>query len=131
MPRGPGSAGATPPARAGSPDRSPIRCGTGRVRGSSCFRLRVAVPPREADRVGAQPEAERLDADHVLQRDVPYVHVVAEPVEEPRLLVLPRRLEDHPREAVPLDDGVDDVLPDAAVPMVKADGSALTSFGQH
>src|SRR5438128_12035412 len=43
-------------------------------------------------RVAAQAEAERLERDHFLRRDVPEVHLGAEVLDEPRLRLLRRRL---------------------------------------
>src|SRR5215216_7737084 len=46
-------------------------------------------------RVAAQPEAERLERDHLVGRDVAEVHVWPEVLDEPRLAGLRRRLEDQ------------------------------------
>src|SRR5581483_12006394 len=45
--------------------------------------------------VAAQPEAQRLERDHLVGRDVAEVHVGAELLHEPRLARLRRRLEDQ------------------------------------
>src|SRR5882672_10266519 len=46
-------------------------------------------------RVAAQPEAERLERDDLLRRDVAEVDLAAEVLHEPRLRGLGRRLEDE------------------------------------
>src|SRR4051812_28534090 len=51
----------------------------------------VATEQHLLDRVGAQPEAERLERDDLLRRDVAEVHVGAELLHEPGLRALRRR----------------------------------------
>src|SRR5437660_811841 len=55
----------------------------------------LAAKKNLLQRVAAQAEAERLERDHFLGRDVAEVHVRAELLHEPRLARLRRRLEDQ------------------------------------
>src|SRR5690348_14931064 len=47
------------------------------------------------ERVGAEPEAERLERDHLVRRDVAEVDLAAEVPDEPGLRLLVRRLPDQ------------------------------------
>src|SRR5579871_5979651 len=53
------------------------------LRAGRCGRL--ATDQHLLERVGAEPEAERLERDHLVGRDVPEVHVGAELLDEPGL----------------------------------------------
>src|SRR2546423_9285124 len=61
-------------------------------RSGSCA---VATEEHLLQRVGAEPEAERLERDDLLRGDVPEVHARAELLDEPRLRGLRGRLEDQ------------------------------------
>src|ERR1700751_1861274 len=56
---------------------------------------RLAAKEHLLQRVAAQPEAQRLERDHLVGRDVPEVDVRAEVAHEPGLARLRRRLEDE------------------------------------
>src|ERR1700759_5482244 len=58
---------------------------------------RTVVAEREAfDGVRAQAEAQRLEREHVIRRDVAEVALCAEARQQPHLLRAQRRLEDEP-----------------------------------
>src|SRR5207253_7935281 len=56
--------------------------------------VQTCALPIFLQRVAAQPEAERLERDHLVGRDVPEIDGGAEPLDEPRLRGLRRRLEE-------------------------------------
>ena len=66
------------------------------MRGSGRWGVRVPVLPsvEVQQRVAAHTDAQRLDRDHFVRRDVAEVHVGAELLDEPGLLLLDRRLEE-------------------------------------
>src|SRR2546421_5074461 len=80
-------------------------------------------------RVGAEPETERLERDDLLGRDVPEVHLGPEMANEPRLRGLRRRLEDD----LPHVDLVNDLVDQAGTHLAgrpeDAGGAPLTAFG--
>src|SRR5579859_3022584 len=61
----------------------------------SAGRCRLVAKQDLLQCVAAQAEAERLERDHLVGRDVPEVDVRAEVLDEPRLRALRRRLEDE------------------------------------
>ena len=63
----------------------------------SCSRLTLATEEHLLQRVAAQPEAERLERDDLVGRDVAEVDVGPEVLDEPRLRRLRRRLPDRGR----------------------------------
>src|ERR1051325_5291116 len=80
-------------------------------------------------RVPAQPEAERLERDDLLGRDVAEVDVRAEVLHEPRLRGLRPRLEDEVRERELVRDLVDQAGAHVAVLAEDARGAALAALG--
>src|SRR5687768_14899237 len=82
-------------------------------------------------RVRAEAEAERLDGDHLVGRDVAEVDVRAEVLHEPRLRRLGRRLEEEVVDGDLVRELVDQ--PRAHVPVRPEDpgGAALASFRDH
>src|SRR5437016_9968566 len=58
----------------------------------------LAIEQNLLQRVASQPEAERLEGDDLLRRDVAEVHIRAELLHEPGLARLGRRLEDEIRD---------------------------------
>src|SRR4051794_26467508 len=89
----------------------------------------VATQEHLLDRVGAEPEAERLERDDLLGRDVAKVHVGAEVLHEPGLRGLRRRLE----EQVVQRDLVRDLLEQARAHVARLaedpGGAALAALG--
>ena len=75
--------------------------------------------------VGAEPDADRLEGDHVGGRDVAEVHVAAEVLHEPGLLLLLRRLEEELRRVHLRHQLLDEAGLHLAVRVVDADRPAL------
>src|SRR5690242_16735714 len=82
-------------------------------------------------RVAAEPEAERLERDHFLRRDVPEIHLGPEVLYEPRLGRLRRRLPDDVVEVELVRDLVDQAGAHVAVLAEDAGAAALTRLGDH
>src|SRR3954453_14998278 len=82
-------------------------------------------------RVAPQPQAERLERDHFLGRDVAEVHVRAELLHEPRLARLGRRLEDQLADLDLVDDLVDEAGAHLAGWAIDPGGAALAALGDH
>src|SRR5262249_1492934 len=82
-------------------------------------------------RVAAQSEAERLERDHFLGRDVAEVDVRAEVPDEPRLARLRRRLEDEVGERDLMCGVVDQAGAHGAVLAENSRGSALARLRDH
>src|SRR3954447_585356 len=95
--------------RPGNASRSVARTSSGAIdsksRSGSCGRL--ATEQHLLERVAAEAEAQRLERDHLVGRNVPEVHVRAELLDEPRLARLRRRLEDEVGRFHLVDDLVD------------------------
>src|SRR5487761_1868250 len=83
------------------------------------------------ERVAAQPEAERLERDDFLRRDVPEVDARAEVADEPRLRRLRRRLPDEVVEVDLVRDLVDEAGAHVAVLAEDAGRPALARLGDH
>ena len=79
--------------------------------------------------VGAQPQAQRLERHHFLDRDVGEVDVGAERADQPRLLVLAGRLEQDPVDPAAAHRGGHDLLADRPVLAVDPDRPALPALG--
>ena len=82
-------------------------------------------------RVGAQPEAERLERDDLVGRDVPEVDLGPEVPHEPGLRGLRRRLPDEVVERDRVLDLVDEPGAQLAGRAVDARGAALAALGDH
>src|SRR6202044_11464 len=100
------------------------------------FRVGEHVSSRSrerADRDGirAQPESQRLQRQHAGRGDIADVDVGTELADEPGLLALARRLEDHLVGRDPGQDGRDQILAYSLVRVVEADGAALPALGYH
>src|SRR5204863_4649117 len=80
--------------------------------------------------VGAQGQPERLEPERAVRCYVGQVHVRAEPADEPGLLVLAGRLENHAVRTDCRGQGLDHVLPGCAGWFVDADRSARPALGQ-
>src|SRR4051812_4169195 len=130
---------ATPPPR---PARAPARARARTARpapgpGSGARRCRPsrrgarARSRGEVDRVRAQPQPQRLEAQHVVGRDVAEVGVWPEAPQQPDLLVLLRRLEDDAGDVDRVRDLVDEAHPHLAVGAVDAGGAGLARLGDH
>src|SRR5204863_5128293 len=91
----------------------------------------LAIEQHLLHRVAAQPEAERLERDHFLRRDVAEVHVGPELLDEPRLARLGRRLEDQLADLDLVDDLVDQAGAHLTGRAVDARGAALAALGDH
>src|SRR3954454_19931078 len=98
---------------------------------TSGSRRALAIEQHLLHRVAAQPEAERLERDHFLRRDVAEVHVRAELLHEPRLARLGRRLEDQLADLDLVDDLVDEARAHLAGRAVDPGGAALAALGDH
>ena len=87
----------------------------------------TSSPVAGGPRTSARSPRRKVSTQGVVQGDVRQVHVQAEGVDEPGLLVLaaPRTARSRPA----LRGGRDDVLADRAVALVDADGPALPSLG--
>src|SRR6059058_575088 len=90
---------------------------------------RVATEQHLLQRVAAQPEAQRLERDHLVGRDVAEVDVRAEVLDEPRLALLGRRLPDQAVERNGVLDLVDETGAQLAAGTVDAGGATLAAFG--
>src|SRR5207249_1974788 len=75
----------------------------------------LAIEQDLLQRVAAQPEAERLEGDDLIRRDVAEVHVRAELLDEPGLRGLRGRLEDEIRDVDLVGDLVHQARPHLAV----------------
>src|SRR5262249_46906392 len=69
---------------------------------------RLSTEQHLLQRVAAQPEAERLERNHLVGRDVAEIDVGTEVLHEPRLARLRRRLEDQFRDRYLVRDLVDE-----------------------
>src|SRR5438309_8549287 len=96
---------------------------------TSAGRCRLAAKEHLLQRVGSQAEAQRLERDHLVGRDVAEVDVRAEVLDEPRLAVLRRRLPDQGLEGKGVLDLVDEARPKLAARAVDPGGAALAALG--
>src|SRR5438309_1200935 len=119
-------ASATRPANSSSA-YSTTRC-AGHV-STSAGSCRLATEEHLLERVAAEPQAERLERDHLVRRDVPEVHVRAEMLDEPGLALLRRRLPDQALEGDGMLDLVDEPRTELAARTVDACGAAFTALG--
>ena len=83
------------------------------------------------ERVPAQPEAQGLDRDHLVGRDVAEVHVAAEVLDEPHLLLLAGRLEQQPAAVDGLADLLDEAFLHLAVRVIHPHGARLAALRDH
>src|SRR4051795_8975664 len=117
--------------RPGNASRSVARTSSGAIdsksRSGSCGRL--ATEQHLLERVAAQAEAQRLERDHLVGRDVAEIHVRAELLDEPRLARLRRRLEDQVADGDLVGDLVDQAGAHVAVLAEDAGGAALARLG--
>src|SRR5690348_153686 len=98
---------------------------------TSAGSCRLVAKQHLLERVAAEPEAERLERDHLVGRDVAEVHVGAEVLDEPRLRRLGRRL---PHEVVEVDlvrDLVDEAGAHVAVLAEDPGRPAFACLGDH
>src|SRR6185437_3961490 len=106
---------------------STTRCaGQDSTSAGSC---RLAAKEHLLQRVAAQPEAERLERDHLVGRDVAEVDRRPEVLDEPGLARLGRGLEDQVGDRDLLRDLVDEVRDHLAGRPVDAGGPALAALG--
>src|SRR5262249_27265990 len=82
-------------------------------------------------RVAAKTQAQRLERDHLVGRDVPEVHRRPELLDEPRLGSLRRRLEDDVRGPDGVRDLVDQIRSHAARRVEDPGSPAFTRLGDH
>src|ERR1700758_5707383 len=94
---------------------------------ASSFRLLV-TEEHLLQRVAAQAEAQRLERDHLVGRDVAEVDVRAEVADEPGLALLRRRLPDQGLEGDGVLDLVDEAGAELAARPVDARGAALAAL---
>src|SRR6476620_6764748 len=112
-------------ASATRPGNSPSTYSTTRCAGQdstsagSCW---LATEQHLLQRVAAQPEAQGLERDHLVGRDVAEVDVRAEMLDEPRLALLRGRLPDQRLEG----DGVLDLVDEACAQL-----SRLSAMTRH
>src|SRR5437868_11022197 len=92
---------------------------------------RLATEQHLLQRVAAQPEAERLERDDLVGRDVAEVDLGPEVLDEPRLGRLRRRLPDEVVEIDRVRDLVDEPGAHLARRAEDAGGSALARLGDH
>src|SRR5690348_15402427 len=92
---------------------------------------RLATEQHLLQRVAAQPEAERLERDDLLGRDVAEVDIGPEVADEPRLRGLRRRLPDDVVEVELVRDLVDEPGAHVAVLAEDPGGAALARLGDH
>src|SRR6516225_2351666 len=90
---------------------------------------RLATEQHLLQRVAAQAETERLERDHLVRRDVADVDVRAEPLYEPRLARLRRRLEDQVGDRDLMDDLVDEAGAHLPRGSVEAGSTAFAALG--
>src|SRR5438552_12580942 len=90
---------------------------------------RLATEQHLLQRVAAQPEAQRLERDHLVGRDVAEVDVRAEVLDEPGLALLRRRLPDQSFEGNSVLDLVHEPRPELTARPVDAGGAALPALG--
>src|SRR6266498_1932286 len=91
----------------------------------------IAIEQHLLKRVGAQPEAERLERDHLFGRDVAEVDLGAEALDEPGLGVLRRRLEDQVVDCDLVHDLVDEPrthLAGRSIPAVPPSRPSVITF---
>src|SRR5215218_3797079 len=93
-------------------------------------RGRLAVAKENlVDGVGAEAEAERLERDDLVRRDVAQVDLGAEVADEPGLRRLRRRLEEHLLDVDLVGDLVDEAGAHLAGGAEDAGGAGLTTLG--
>src|SRR2546430_8013911 len=92
---------------------------------------RLAAKKHLLERVAAQPEAERLERDHLVGRDVAEIDVRPEVLHEPRLAGLRRRLPDEVVEVDLVRDLVDQAGAHVAVLAEDAGRAALARLRDH
>src|SRR5262249_6423829 len=98
---------------------------------TSAGSCRLATEQHLLQRVAAQPEAQRLERDHLVGRDVPEVDVRAEMLDEPGLALLRRRLPDQGFEGNRVLDLVHEPGPKLTARTVDPGGAALAALGDH
>jgi hypothetical protein len=89
----------------------------------------VLIEENFPEGVGAEPEAERLERDDFVGRDVPEVDLRTEAADEPALGGLRRGLEDDVAEVDPVDDLVDEASSHLAGRAEDAGRASLAGFG--
>src|SRR5581483_4778793 len=92
---------------------------------------RLATEQHLLHGVATQPEAERLERDHLVGRDVAEVDVRAEVFDEPGLALLRRRLPDQALEGEGVLDLVDQARPELAARAVDAGRAAFAALRDH
>src|SRR5690242_11144336 len=117
--------------RPGNRSRSRPRISSAAMASTSDGSCRLATEQNLLQRVAAQAEAERLERDRLLRRDVPEVDVRAEVLHEPRLARLRRSLEDQVGEGDLVRDLVDQPRAHVAVLPEDARGATLARLGDH
>src|SRR5580765_6733102 len=90
---------------------------------------RLATEQHLLQRVAAQPEAQGLERDHLVGRDVAEVDVRAEMLDEPRLALLRGRLPDQRLEGDGVLDLVDEACAQLAARAIDARCAALAALG--
>src|SRR6478609_2038441 len=96
---------------------------------SGSVNVLAATEEHLLQRVAAETQAERLERDHLVRRDVPEVDRRPELLHEPRLGRLRRRLEDDVRGADDVGDVGDQLGAHAAVRVEDAGRAALARLG--
>src|SRR5215475_10136524 len=96
---------------------------------TSAGSCRLATEQHLLEGVAAQPEAQRLERDHLVRRDVAEIDVRAEVLDEPGLALPRRRLPDQAFEGQGVLDLVDKARPQLAARPVDAGGASLAALG--
>src|SRR5689334_16310144 len=109
-----------------SSTRSITRC-AGQV-STSAGSCRLATEQHLLQRVATQAEAQRLERDHLVGRDVAEVDVRAEMLDEPGLALLGGRLPDQGVERHRMLDLVDETGAQLAARTIDAGSAALSPF---
>src|SRR5207244_13599005 len=120
------------PASATRPGNSMSASSTTRCAGhasTSAGSCRLATEQHLLQCVAAQPEAQRLERDHLVGRDVAEVDVRAEVLDEPGLALLRRRLPDQSFEGNSVLDLVHEPRPARTARPVDAGGAARPALG--
>src|SRR5258707_5462376 len=121
-------ASATRPGNSATTSSRPRCAGHVSTSAGSC---RLATEQHLLERVAAQPEAERLERDDLVGRDVAKVDRRAEALDEPRLRSLRRRLEDDVLDTDGVGDLTDQFSAHAARRVEDAGGAASPGLGDH
>src|SRR5215831_5975383 len=115
----------------GKASRQKRRTSGGLIDSTSLGNCRLAAKKHLLQRVAAQAEAQRLERDHLVGRDVAEVDGRPKLLDEPRLRRLRRRLEQKVVGRDLVDDLVDEPRAHLAGRPIDAGRPALAALGDH